>query len=144
MSGTSSLSSTTYFVELNRSLSPANKKIYTIKLYSINASGTTTALTKTIDVTGFINDDFKNEPQDPLYDAKLAQFINIKFVNKTNSTSITNSSSPTSQHIIYVNKHRISIDRLNNTLNSKFSIPYFFTASHNAGQPLFSCIFRLC
>ena len=102
MTGSSALTGTSYYLELCKSKDASNNKTYSIKLFSVNSQGVSTALTKTIDITGLINSDFNNEPNDALYDIEFGQFINLKFVNGTRGN-----------RAIYVNKHRIPLDRLN-------------------------------
>ena len=94
-------SSTPYFIEINANISTALKTKYYLDFYYINSSGVKVPmLNRRIDITGYINDDFNNEPIDDLHGDMLGKFINLKFVNGGNG-----------KRVIYVNKHRILLDR---------------------------------
>ena len=102
MTGSSSLTGTSYYLEIGKGKDSNSNRTYSLKLFSVNSQGVSTALTKTMDITGLVNTDFSNEPNDPLYDIEFGQFINLKFVNGTRGN-----------RAIYVNKNRIPLDRLN-------------------------------
>ena len=92
-----------YFVEISTSLSSTSQIKYYLNFYYIDNTGTKKNMLNVpngIDITGYINDDFNNEPIDDLYADTLGKFINLKFVRGGNNNTI-----------IYVNKHRILLDR---------------------------------
>lgn len=108
MTGSSSLSGTSYYVEMHKYIDSNNITRYTVKIYSVNSAGTSTQLTKEIDITGYLNADFENEPSDAIFSTEAGRFINLKFVNGS-----------TGNRAIYVNKNRIFLDRFNNNIDQK-------------------------
>jgi len=110
----SSTSSNTYFVEIYAKIDTAAKTKYLLNFYYINSSGAINNLTLQggIDITSIINADFQNEPTDALHEVELGQFINLKFINNPG------------KRVIWINKHRILLDRKTSAVNSKGQYVY--------------------
>ena len=97
-----------YYVSLKQSYDAKKGHSYTLSLYKYINGSTLISLTKDIDVTSVINGDFKNEPTDALFETELSRFINLKFVNGNSA----------GQRVVYINKHRILIDRRSQKKNA--------------------------
>lgn len=112
MNGLSSLSGSTYFIELNSTGKDTVYRKYVLSFYQVSSSGAVTQLIKNVDVSNYLRADFDNEPDDGLFNAELGNYINLKFVNAPN------------KKVIYVNKHRILLDRASDIKDSKGNYLY--------------------
>ena len=97
-----------YYINLKQCYDAKKGHSYILSIYRYVNGTTYVPLTKDIDVTSIINGDFKNEPTDALFETELSRFINLKFVNGNSA----------GQRVVYVNKHRILIDRRSQKKNA--------------------------
>jgi hypothetical protein len=118
-----------YYVNILQNYDVKKGHSYTLSIYKYVGGTTLVKLTKDIDVTSIINADFKNEPTDALFETELSRFINLKFVNGNSA----------GQRVVYINKHRILIDRRSQKKNTagKYIYGSYWADATNTSDGIF-------